>query len=104
MTFETINKLIKEGECDAWFSFIREHIKELEIQSTHSNNRGIIDRLIDMLNKSMHNLQTNDYEDTDSTTYQKLTEIAELVKCQDKLEPHRYSKLHRSLLEFMSKL
>ncbi len=102
LTFETINKLIKEGKCDAWFSLIREHINELGIQSTHSHSMGIKERLIDMLDKSMCNLQTNDYEDTDSTTYQKLTELAELVKCQDKLESHRYSKLHRSLLEFMS--
>ncbi len=39
----------------------------------------------------MHNLETNDYKDTDSTTYQKLAEPSELVKNQDKLEPHKYS-------------
>jgi hypothetical protein len=27
--FETVNKLIKEEECDAWFSIIREDIKEV---------------------------------------------------------------------------
>ena len=99
---DLINKLIKEGEYDAWFSLIREDINELELKFTHSHNIGIKDRLIDMLEKSMHNLQTKDYEDTDSTTHQKLTELAEMVKSQDKLEPQKYSKLHRSLLEFMS--
>jgi hypothetical protein len=104
LTLETINKLIKEGECDAWFSLIREDINDMELQTIHSHNNGITDRLIDMLDKTMHNLQTNDYEDTDSTTYQKLTEISELVKNQDKLEPPKYTHLHRSLLEFMSTL
>jgi len=72
--------LIKEEECDVWFSIIREDIKEVELQSTHSHNTGIKDMLINMLDKSMHNLQTNDYEDTDSTTYQKLAELSELIK------------------------
>ena len=63
----------------------------MELQSTHSHNTGIKDSLIDMLDKSMHNWQTNDYEDIDSTTYQKLAELSELIKNQDKLEPHKYS-------------
>ena len=94
--------MIKEGESDAWFSIILEDIKEVELQSTHSHNIGIKDKLIDMLDKSIHNLQTNDYEDINSTTYQKLAELSELIKNQDKLEPHKYSKLHKSILEFMS--
>ncbi len=102
LTFETINKLIKEGECDAWFSFIREHITGLEIQPSHSNCMDIKDSLVDMLDASMRNLQTNDYEDTNSTTYQKLTKLAELVKFQAKLEPHKYSKLHKSVLKLIS--
>ncbi|ALI34564.1 Patatin-like phospholipase [Candidatus Nitrosocosmicus oleophilus] len=104
LTFETIKKLIKEGECDAWFSFIKELINGLEIQLTHGNCMDIKDSLVDMLDESMRNLQTNDYEDTNSTTYQKLTELAELVKCQAKLEPHKYSKLHESVLKFISTL
>ena len=102
LTFETTNKLVKEGERDAWFSLIREDINDMDLQSIQSHNTCIKERLFDMLDKSIHNLQTNDYEDTDSTTYQKLTEISGLVKSQDKLEPHKYSKLHRSFLEFMS--
>jgi hypothetical protein len=72
-------------------SQLYERISEVELQSTHSHNIGTKDRLIDMMDKSMHNLETNDYEDTDSTTYQKLAEPSELVKNQDKLEPHKYS-------------
>ena len=31
LTFETINKLIKEGECDAWFSIIQNDINNMEL-------------------------------------------------------------------------
>ena len=68
LTLETINKLIKEGKCDAWFSIIQK-----EINDTESNRISIT--LIETLDKAMQNLRKNDYEDNNSQTYHLLTEL-----------------------------
>lgn len=79
LTFETINKLIKEGECDAWFSLILRDADSLELDSGAAGNeiRGL---LLDTLHKAQENLREKDYEDNDSQTYQMLTEFIDIVR------------------------
>jgi NTE family protein len=69
LTLPTINKLIKEGEIDAWFSLIQNHIDDMELAA------NIKDSLTVKLNEAMENLKSNDYEDTDSQTYRMLSEF-----------------------------
>jgi hypothetical protein len=102
LTFETITKLIKEGECDAWFSLIKKDINDMELSNT--DNTVIQDRLIDKLNEAMKNLRQNDYEDNDSQTYFMLNEFIEEVKNEDKLERYDSAKLIRSIEAFRTTL
>lgn len=102
LTFETIIKLIKEGECDAWFSLIKKDINDMELSNT--DNTVIQDRLIDKLNEAMKNLRQNDYEDNDSQTYFMLNEFIEEVKNEDKLERYDSAKLIRSIEAFRTTL
>lgn len=98
LTFETIAKLIKEGECDAWFSLIKKDINNIKLADT--DDSVIRDRLVDKLNDAMKNLRKNDYEDNDSQTYYMLNELVEEVKNGDKLEVHRSAKIIRSVDAF----
>ena len=78
MTLETINKLIKEGRCDAWFSIIQKEIIDM-------NLKDIEETMINLLKEAMQNLRKNDYEDNDSQTYDLLTEFVKIVEATDKL-------------------
>ena len=103
LTFETINKLIKEGECDAWFSFIQEGIKNMGLYDKHIFDTK--DKLIDRLNEAMKNLRDRDYEDDDSLTYSKLCEIMdEVKKNKDKLDVQKAETLIRSIESFKALL
>ncbi len=92
LTFETINKLIKEGERDAWFSIIQENIEDTGLSDTQDHIAEIQDILIKKLNQSISKLRSNDYEDHDSQVYQYLTEFIDIVKNQDKLGPDSISE------------
>ena len=72
LTFETINKLIKEGECDAWFSIIQNDINNMELAA------DIRDRLICSLKRARENLRKSDYEDNNSQTYYMLNRFVKL--------------------------
>lgn len=98
LTFETIIKLIKEGECDAWFSLIKKDITNMELPN--SSSTAIRNRLTDKLNKAMKNLRKNDYEDNDSQTYCLLNELVEEVKNGNKFDRDQTTKLIKSIETF----
>jgi NTE family protein len=87
LTFETINKLINEGECDALFSLIHRDIKELD-GGVGIDTRS---RLLDKLNEAMRTFRENDYEDSNSQTYSTLTEFIDILK--EKLKTDLSDKL-----------
>lgn len=95
LTFETINKLIKEGERDAWFSFIQENIRDIRLSDSHDHISEFQDILMKKLNQSMSKLRSNDYEDHDSQVYQYLAEFIDIIKNQEKLESDQSQKLIR---------
>lgn len=74
LTLETINRLIEEGKCDAWFSIIQMEVIDSEI--------GVRDKhhLIELLDKAKKNLRKKNYEDNDSETYHWLTEFVKALE------------------------
>jgi predicted acylesterase/phospholipase RssA len=100
LTLETINKLIKEGKCDAWFSIIRKEINDMKLNDSHRK-----DDLIEKLNKAMQSLRNNDYEDNDSEAYYWLSEfIREAEKNIDKSKVHESARLVKSTEALMALL
>lgn len=95
---QTINKLIKEGEIDAWFSLIQNDINDMELPA------GIKVILNSKLNEAMENLRSNDYEDNDSQTYHTLIEFIEAAKNEHKLKPDGYVRLIKSVETLMARL
>jgi predicted acylesterase/phospholipase RssA len=59
LTFETIHKLIKEGECDAWFSLIQQLIEDIRASTDAVHIR---DRLLNKWNQVIKTLRDNDYD------------------------------------------
>ena len=98
LTLQTINKLIKEGEIDAWFSLIQNDIDDMELFE------NIKDSLIVKLNEAMANLRSNDYEDNDSQTYHTLTKFIEAAKNKHKLKPDDSLRLIKSVKGLMARL
>jgi NTE family protein len=82
LTLETINKLIKEGKCDAWFSIIEKGIMDMNLD--HHNKRTLSSELALIWQK----LREKDYEDNDSETYHLLTEFINTTKVIGKSETH----------------
>ena len=99
LTLETINKLIKEGKCDAWFSIIQKDIADMKIDDV-----GTKYTLIEKLNDAMQNLKKNDYEDDDSQTYHMLTEFIKETENIDKSKIYRSAKLVKSAEALMTLL
>lgn len=83
LTLKTINKLIKEGKCDAWFSIIRKEINDMKLGDSDRNS------LVEKFEKAMQNLRNSDYEDNNSETYHLLSEFIKAAKSIDKK-----SKMH----------
>jgi NTE family protein len=79
LTFETILKLIKEGECDAWLSLIKQYTQDIQASTDAVHIR---DSLINKLNQIIKNLRDNDYDykAKNSHTYRELTKFINLVK------------------------
>ena len=90
LTLETINKLIKEGRCDTWFSIIQKDIADMKLDDTDKHT------LIEMLDKAMQNLRKNDYEDNDSRTYHMLSEFIEVVENIGKSKGYDLSRFVKS--------
>ncbi|MGB7556960.1 MAG: patatin-like phospholipase family protein [Nitrososphaeraceae archaeon] len=59
LTFETIHKLIKEGECDAWFSLIQQLIEDIRASTDAVHIR---DSLLNKWNQVIKTLRDNDYD------------------------------------------
>jgi NTE family protein len=95
LTLQTINKLIKEGECDAWFSLIQNDIDDMQLAA------DIQGSLTGKLNEAMKNLK-NDYENNDSQTYHMLTEFINTAENKDKLKTHQSDKLIKSAQALMA--
>ncbi len=98
LTLQTINKLIKEGEIDAWFSLIQNDINDMELLEK------IKDSLIVKLNEAVENLRSNDYEDDDSQAYHTLTEFIEAAKNKHKLKSDDAVRLIKSVEALMARL
>jgi NTE family protein len=96
LTLETINKLIKEGKCDAWFSIMQKEINSIELSI--SNRRTLTDKL----NEAMQNLRNSDYVDEDSETYHILNEFVRIAKTMEKLGERESASLGKSAEELMA--
>jgi hypothetical protein len=96
LTLETINKLIEEGKCDAWFSIVQKEIIDSDIAVRDKHH------LIELLNKAMQNLRKNNYEDNDSQTYHWLTEFVKALEDPDKPKTDRSTKIVKSVEAFMA--
>ncbi|HET7283299.1 MAG TPA: patatin-like phospholipase family protein [Nitrososphaeraceae archaeon] len=96
LTLETINKLIKEGKCDAWFSIIQKEIIDSEIADRDKHD------LIELLYKAMQNLRKNDYEDNYSQTYHSLTDFVKALEDPEKSKTDRSAKIVKSVEAFMA--
>lgn len=96
LTFETIHKLIKEGECDAWLSLIQQHTQDIQVRTDAVHIR---DSLINKLNQVIKNLRDNDYdyEANNSHTHRELTEFIDQIKTNkeiiDGLKTNQSTKL-----------
>ncbi|HEY6534558.1 MAG TPA: patatin-like phospholipase family protein [Candidatus Nitrosocosmicus sp.] len=96
LTFETIDKLIKEGECDAWLSLIQDDIKNMKIDNLINNDT--CNKLLNRLNKTTDCLRNSDYEDTNSQTYHNLTCLSDEIK-ECNIESHNASMILQSIEE-----
>ncbi|MGA7542619.1 MAG: patatin-like phospholipase family protein [Nitrososphaeraceae archaeon] len=79
LTFETIHKLIKEGECDAWFSLIQQLIEDIQVSTDTVHIR---DSLLNKWNQVIKTLRDNDYdyEANNSHIHRELTKFIGQIK------------------------
>lgn len=79
LTFETIHKLIKEGECDAWFSLIQQLIEDIRASTDAVHIR---DSLLNKWNQIIKTLRDNDYdyEANNSHIHRELTKFIGQIK------------------------
>ena len=84
LTFETIHKLIKEGEYDVWFSLIQELIEDIQVSSDAVQIR---DRLLNKWNQVIKNLRENDYnyKANKSRTHRDLTKFIDQIKKNEEI-------------------
>lgn len=82
LTLETINKLIKEGKCDAWFSIIEKIIMDMNLDP---DNKHTLTSMLDIVRQ---NLRVKDYEDNDSKAYQSLEDFINMAKVIGKSDNH----------------
>jgi predicted oxidoreductase len=95
LTFETIHKLIKEGEYDVWFSLIQQLIEDMQVSSGAVQIR---DRLLNKWNQVIKNLRENDYnyKASKSSTHRELTKFIDQIKKKeiiDGLKTNQSTKL-----------
>ena len=100
-TSETVNKLIKEGQVDAWILLIQNDIKDMKLPP--SSDKDIKHSLIDQLNKLSNSLKQKDFQNI-SDTYDEITAIIEYVNNKreliDKLRTSQSDKIISSLEDF----
>lgn len=79
LTFQTIHKLIKEGECDAWFSLIQQLIEDIRASTDAVHIR---DSLLNKWNQVIKTLRDNDYdyEANNSHIHRELTKFIGQIK------------------------
>ena len=95
LTLETINKLIKEGKCDAWFSIIKKSINDMKLDDYNNT-------LVNALDLVWQKSREKDYEDNDSYVYRMLTDFIENVKDKQQLETYQSAKLIKSAEEILT--
>lgn len=88
--------MIKEGECDAWFSLMQNDIDDMQLAA------DIQGSLTGKLNEAMKNFRKNDYEDNDSQIYHTLTEFIKIAENKDNLKTHQSDKLIKSAQALMA--
>jgi NTE family protein len=105
LSIETINKLIKEGEWDAWFSLITEYVKDMELVDADESVSTTKDKLIAMLNETKRCLRNQDYGDSNSEVYHHLREFICMVKDKSNMiGEHSSSKLIKLAEELRDRL
>lgn len=84
LTIETIHKLLKEGECDAWFSLIQQHTQDIQVSADAIHIR---DRLTNNLDQIIKNFRDNDYDykSNKSHIHHKLTKFIQQIKKNKKI-------------------
>ena len=95
LTLETINKLIKEGECDAYFILLKEYVKEMEIVGLIGKER--CKELLDRLDKDAESLRKSNYEDTNSQIYHNLICLGEEIKKEHTADTHLSSVIIQTI-------
>jgi hypothetical protein len=104
LTIQTINKLIKEGECDARISLIEDYLKCTQVPLSASNIR---DNLINILNRATANLKSNNYENNTSVSVELIKFIDQVNKNEqsfDELRQGQSAKLIGLIETFRSSL
>lgn len=110
-TYETINKLIIEGECDAWISIIHNEITDIKLHSsidnsTKNNMIESLDKIICHLNHIIYNLKDNDFENIKEVD----NEISKIInninksKKIDEINPDQFNKILDYLEDFKETL
>jgi NTE family protein len=84
LTFETIHELIKEGECDVWFSLIHQLIEDIQVST---DGVQIRDRLLNKWNQVIKNLRENNYnyKANKSRTHRELTNFIDQIKKNEEI-------------------
>jgi NTE family protein len=84
LTFETIHKLIIEGEYDTWFSLIQQFIEDIQISTDVVQIR---DRLLNRWNQVIKTLRENDYnyKANKSRTHRELTKFIDQIKKNEEI-------------------
>ena len=111
-TYETINQLIIEGECDTWISIIHNEITNIKIYSNIDNNSTknnmieILDKIIYQLNHIIDNLKDNDFKNIKGANDEISKIINELNKSKkmDEIKPTQANKIIEYLNDFKETL
>jgi hypothetical protein len=105
LTFQTINKLIKEGEIDTWLTLIQDDIDHMILSPDVSIS--IQDTLTNKLKQIEKILKDSDYQNTIDACSELTEFIDELAKNKqviDKLRSGQCDKLRKSAEDFEASL
>ena len=101
LTFQTISKLIKEGEIDAWLTLIQADIDHMILSPDISANiQSILTNKLKQIEKT---LKDSDYQNTTEACSEHaefMDEVGKKKQVIDKLRPGQSDKLRKSAEEF----
>jgi NTE family protein len=102
LTIQTIHKLLKEGECDAWLSLIRHHTQDIQVSADAIHIR---DRLTNNLNQIIKNFRDNDYnyESNKSHIHRELIKFIQQIKKNKKIINNLKIDQSTKLIDFVER-